>query len=455
MVKQRITFQLNSFTAVDTDNLVLSQSLVEVPGSVFKNRQDRLTLVKDELPSELRQLLEDVYEFEITWSSLDDKADTTFQNFHPRGLSVHIVPGVAQYEDVFDKFGEYIDKNFHVGFTHENLVSTPTSATFHLYTNIRTSVFQKFIRTFVEKIDRLSFVTDFEIIWSNSELKIQWISSPHDSSIELDPMIRKEIALMESKSLAEDWELSGLRTILDVNEPLEPTKTLIFTKPRHQHSKNIVNIDLKSPIGLHPTIIISNISQITPPPSSHCELFLHAVIPNSLIFDKYQYDDKNLQLINSWGDNDLEAPIWKIKHFGSIQLFQFNNFSQVDELEITYHSRYLKPSAPSDFTLLSPQLFWGCDATSFIQDFELIGQNPFDDFSYGYPSYFEDTTVFYHIATDKAALRFKIPTGDTEDFATIQLVTLSSVSMGFLYILWKVFTSLFSKTTTDDDKKTK
>lgn len=55
-MKQRTTFLLPSLEAIDTDNAVFSEDHIKLPGSLFRARQDRLTVELDEVPAEVRHI---------------------------------------------------------------------------------------------------------------------------------------------------------------------------------------------------------------------------------------------------------------------------------------------------------------------------------------------------------------------------------------------------------------
>jgi phosphatidylinositol glycan class X len=291
---------------------------------------------------------------------------------------------------------------------------------------------------------------------------VQWISSPYDLLISNSANIRKEVAIIQTKDFHNDLELSGIRMVLDETDALAPSKTLLFVKNRHHLLENKLSFEFNEPIGLHPTLKISNLSNISQSsPHSSCELFIYNTISQELFFDKYQYDTTSLTLLNSWGEHDLEAPIWKVSQFGSIQLFQVNTdqLTEKNEVEIKFHSRYLNPSQSNQFNAITPNVFWACDSRQFIDDFEEIRNNPFDSFGLGYESLFEDDTVFCHMEKDRRVLEYTIPRGDKKDFNSIQYITLGSVVIGVLYILFKITKAFIrangTKKTISEEKKKK
>lgn len=332
------------------------------------------------------------------------------------------------------------------------MISTATSASFNSLAQIKSSTFQQFVNSIIAKLERISFIQHFDIVWEEAQLKITWISEPFDSSI-VKSDHKKEIALFEARDLYGDLELSGIRTVIGPDYT-PPEKTLLIVKPRHSQLDEQVSMELSQPVGLHPELRISNISDNRPHES--CELFIYNTIPNVLFFDKYQYNDKKINLLQSWGEDDLEGPVWKVEKFGSAQLFHVLNYTE--GIEIKFHSRYIKPSSLNSFNLPTPELFWGCEADTFMEDWENIATNPFETYNLGYESFFEPSTVFYHYKKNTQSIPFSIPTADAKDFSTVQYITLIAVILGSLYLFRKLFQSYatLSKTTpTTTEKKTK
>lgn len=467
MVKQRITLKLPSLNAIDTDNLILQKEQIQIPASVYLRRQDRLTLNKEEIPEELQQYFENLYQFRIQWSSpLRSVSDELFQNFNPKGLEINLVPSVLQFEEEFNRFNSYFSKYLPFQFQSENIISTATSATYHTLTreDITGAQLQKLITQFIPSsdLDEIDQITDIDIIWSaeDQQLVFKWISQPHDIILSSSG-IRKELGLFQAQKFdEEDIELTGLTMVLqDQDRFVEPSNTLLIVKPRHtaNYQGSLVDYEFETPIGLHPTLKIKGLAQAANKPYDNCELFLYSNIENSLIFDKFQYDEKTLQLVNTWGDNDLELPRYKIQQYGSIQLFQVD---KLQDFEIKYHSRYLEVGNETNekFTFLAPSFFWACDSQLNLKDSEMIAKNPFDSYSLGYESFFESSTNFYHLRNNQTLLEYKIPRGSESDFENIQLITLSAVVLGTLFLLYKITRSLLlTKTpaTTKSEKKEK
>ncbi|CEP23172.1 Protein PBN1 [Cyberlindnera jadinii] len=392
--------------------------------------------------------------FRIQWSSETAKRTEVFQNFLQLGFAAHLIPSTLEYEPVFDEFGKFIAKNLDVKFTHENLISTATSATYNSLDEVKSSTFQQFLSVLTPKLDRISFVQDFDIKWEQSELVITWNSEPFDSTIERTNEIRKEVALFESKELYGDLELVGFRTVIG-EEYQPPEKTLLIVKPRHSLVKDtVLGVSFQQPVGLHPDLHIDFSPNVTSPFSS-CEMFIVNTMPSVLFFDQYQYNEDKLHLLSSWGENDLEAPNWKVEKFGSVQLFKVKDYT--NGVDIKFHTRYIKPSTENHFKIATPEVFWACEADLFMADWDMIERNPFDNYNLGFESFFEPSTVFYHYNKNVSSLPLTIPSADADDFSTVQIVTSVSVVIGSIYLLMKLFGSLvaLNRTETKDEKKIK
>ncbi|KAH3686850.1 hypothetical protein WICPIJ_002177 [Wickerhamomyces pijperi] len=475
MAKQRTTLKLASLNAIDTDNLILQKDQVQIPASVYLKRQDRLTIEKDELPQPLQQLLENMYQFRIQWRSNSDESDELFQNFATKGLEIDLVPSILEYEQVFNQFEAYFSRYLPFHFKAENLISTATSATYHVIPDreITGAQLQKLITdslsTFssnntADQIDSITHqLSNLDIAWSteSNQLSIKWMTPPHDIIV-APSQIKKELGLFQARKFdEEDLELTGLTlTIQDQDRFVEPSNTLLILKSRHQTIGNGLHFQFKEPVGLHPTLQISGLSA-TSKPYANCELFMFSHLQNSLIFDRYQYDEKSLSLINSWGENDLELPQYKVDRYGSIQLFQVldKGGDLVDSVEIKYHSRYLAVdegnSTSGSFELLTPSLFYACDSSENLKDAELVSTNTFDSYYLGYESFFEPSTNFYHFSNNQSTLSYDIPRGKAGDFAGVQLITFASVVLGTLALLCKVYGSLIANPKLPESKKDK
>lgn len=450
MIKQRITL-LSKYIdqEVDTEGLEFNEDSVTIPKSIYYLKQDRITIPTNLVPDEISKLLNSLSTIRIQWKAPGSIPSDVFQNFNQEGLFIHLLPSSSYYEESIDELSQRLSSILGLEpFDNSNLVITATSASYYTNSPLQTSKISELI-TRLSPVDQseISDVQDFELSWNpDSSLKIQWISSPSDIQIAKSSNIRKEIAILQPKDMVPDIELAGIRTVLG-EDYTPPTKTLIYIKPRHFATNKSINYKFQMPLGLHPTVKVSDIDYN--PPGDNCKLFWVSTVDKRLIFDKYQYDEKRFKLLQSWGETDLEAPVWKVTQFGSIQFLEVLSKTG---LEMTYHSRYIEPSSDGGTSFLTPQLFYACNSSELIEDNELIESNPFDSYGLGYESFFDKDTIFFHFNNEPNSLFFNIPSVDVETFDKVQLTTLSVVAIGTLYLLYKLF-RVFTTPTVSKSKK--
>ena len=240
----------------------------------------------------------------------------------------------------------------------------------------------------------------------------------------------------------------------------------------------------QQPTGLHPKLDITfpQASLLNSPPKDDgsCALHAYLTLPSALFLDRYQLDDdlflasQNLVALRALsGEDDLEAPDWVVKRWGSAALFELATPSPApsspsspsdDEEEdddeaagdaspwtvtIPTHLRYLShPSAntPSNSThfpldIPHPHLFWACEAAEGLK----MSVNPFDRTNLGYDGLFGPKTMFYHLAPEvaeeqQAGLvgRLRVPVLAPERAWYVQGATLAVVAVGFWWVVWKM-----------------
>lgn len=184
--------------------------------------------------------------------------------------------------------------------------------------------------------------------------------------------------------------------------------------------------------------------------------------------DQYQLSSpnylasKNLRALRSLsGETDLEAPDWAISSWGSALLLELApplsaKDSQTKEpwhAEIPLHLRYLRPPEvlqispvpdpdnPSGHRMLSvpwPNVFWACPTDEGTK----MNTNPFDRVNLGYDGLFGPRTMFYHLQSvshGKPLIEeLRAPVMDLAGVKWIEFGTVSVVSLGFLWVLWKL-----------------
>lgn len=437
---------------VETDGLTFSENSITIPSSVYYLRQDRLSVPKD-VSHESSNVFRQFKNIRIQLKIKGTAQSEIFQNYNQEGLFIHFLPSTEYHNQSIHELGEYLSLRLFIDyFNQTNVISTATSATYYKnIENFSTSHLSRFINSFAKENLNIDNIQDFELNWDKeSGLKLQWISLPSNISLSKSN-VRKEIAILQPKRLGTDIELAGIRSVISSEEFIPPTKTLIYVKPRHQSINETIKFNLETPVGLHPTLQLSNI-QSPPLSEDNCKLFWISTVTNRLIFDKYQIDTNKFKLLSSWGDTDLEAPVWKVSNWGSLQILEVLD---KENLKMTYHSRYIQPTINSETELLNPSLFYACDSEGLIEDHELITLNPFDTYGLGYDSFFDKDTVFYHFQNAEGISKFNIPTAEVTDYKKIHFITTAVVLLGTFYLLFKMFKAKFSKNSTDSESSKK
>lgn len=172
-----------------------------------------------------------------------------------------------------------------------------------------------------------------------------------------------------------------------------------------------------------------------------CKLLSMYYLPKTHFFDLFELEGllgrDNVEL---YGEQDLEAPVWAVKGWGSILVAKLDSSEGQSHLQLPFHARYSEPNKggqarPTQIT--APQVFTACyqdDAAYIDNPWEphtlkelLIGENfrlRFFD-NEGPSSYLVTTAV----ADDQAA-------------GKIMWITLLSLLIGTVFILSKVLQGL-------------
>lgn len=246
------------------------------------------------------------------------------------------------------------------------------------------------------------------------------------------------------------------------------TEPTLFSFPSRHHpfpDDATYTVSFPPPTGLHPTMHIS-----LPPPSlnppqtpseASCSLYTYLTLPSSIFGDKYQLSTTDSLFLQSHnlaglravaGETDLEAPDWVVPSWGSNWLFELatpQSKSQPGYWNITIplHFRYLRPSESGyrSTSLPWPVVFWACTAE---EEAEMAG-NPFDRANLGWESLFNPQTMFFQLHPssgkgDRLVEDLSVPVLRLEESQnisrtkTIELSTVVVITLGLLWILWKL-----------------
>ncbi|KAK1145769.1 protease B nonderepressible form [Aspergillus melleus] len=285
-----------------------------------------------------------------------------------------------------------------------------------------------------------------------------------------------EVGLLSTDKAVEPEEIKmgGLLGVVGSDDKLKPT---LFSFPSRHHSlpnEATYSVSFPAPTGLHPTMTISiPRSGLEPPPApadATCALHTYLTLPSTIFGDKYQLATTDPLFLNSHhlktlravaGETDLEAPDWFVPGWGSNWLLELATPDQADQIQdqqgdwnvtIPLHLRYLRPSE-SGYRTASvpwPVVFWACTTEEGTK----MGTNPFDRVNLGWEGLFGPRTMFYQLTPhpkggDQENHRHRlvedldVPVLQLKEDAffqgrTIELGTVVVVTLGLLWVLWRL-----------------
>jgi PIG-X / PBN1 len=267
----------------------------------------------------------------------------------------------------------------------------------------------------------------------------------------------------------------------------EYTEPTLFSFPSRHHTlpgDATYSTAFETPTGLHPTLKISMAPlALTRPPAPEdttCALHTYLTLPSTIFADKYQLSTKDHLFLNSHnlvglravsGETDLEVPDWVLPSWGSNLLLELATPSEDQAIDgsgswdvtIPLHLRYLKPSESGvqSASIPWPIVFWACSA----EDGTEMGKNPFDLVDIGYDTLFPPGTFFFHLHPEsndsskprsggtlveeinvpvlKAAPDSERPYGEAA--SRVELGTVVAISIGFIWVLWKLISIVVSR----------
>jgi hypothetical protein len=316
--------------------------------------------------------------------------------------------------------------------------------------------------------------------------------------IQSKPTDKVEVGILSPDPPQDPSELSLSGFLAVVGEDDRPKATLFSFPSRHhtlapeqsKHQKYQVSFD--HPTGLHPILRISfplSSSLVEPdkkPPGSTCALQTYLTLPSHIFADKYAFLSNDPlfqkshhvgQLHTIAGETDLEAPDYVVTKWGSTLLLDIqtpdqaspaddknnsNNSSRSPtswDVTIPLHLRYLGPQGGglTEVDLPWPIVFWACTAEEGTK----FPVNPFDRTQLGFEGLFGPRTMFYHLdpmpsnATAKLVEKIQLPVLDTEAASsqTVEGITIATIVLGFLWVLWKLSPALLGHATSSGTGK--
>ncbi|PIA97124.1 Protein pbn1 [Cercospora beticola] len=310
---------------------------------------------------------------------------------------------------------------------------------------------------------------DFDVI--NHAVTISILSPPSSAADgdgipgrvhKIQPEERLEVGILspEQADEPEEHKLGGYLTVVGEDDKPKPT---LFSFPSRHHSlpsndRTTYSANFQKPTGLHPKleIIFSAESLTSPSPEKACSLHAYMTNPSTLFLDRYQFEDdlflasQNLVALRALsGEEDLEAPNWVVKQWGSVSLFELASPKGAGPpkgnwtVTIPMHLRYLNATASkTGHTTIDvpwPVVFWACEAEEGLK----MSTNPFDRINLGYDGLFGPKTMFYHVPANPQSGRLveqlRVPVLDPAQATWVPLGTLLAVVIGFAWISWKLF----------------
>ncbi|KAL4788085.1 PIG-X [Aspergillus varians] len=275
-----------------------------------------------------------------------------------------------------------------------------------------------------------------------------------------------EVGLLgaEKASEPEEIKMGGLLASVGQDHELKPT---LFSFPSRHHplpEDAAYSVSFSAPTGLHPTMTISMTREALkePPgrPDATCALHAYLTLPSTIFGDKYQLSTTDPLFLKSHnlaalravaGETDLEAPDWFVSRWGSNWLLELASPSESDQITgdwnvtVPLHLRYLRPSE-SGYRSASvpwPVVFWACTA----EDGTKMGTNPFDRVNLGWEGLFGPRTMFHQVHPSPSheggilVEKLDVPVlkeGGIFGSKAIELGTIAVISLGFLWVLWKL-----------------
>ncbi|PLB43188.1 PIG-X-domain-containing protein [Aspergillus steynii IBT 23096] len=496
-MRRRITFVQPPDSPFDLDQAVLSRKELSVRQLVAA-REERVTLGIEEVSDEIQDVLKQSHQLHVRWAS--ERSVDTLAPFSSRvaaGLHVLFTPReggsetpslCALLKDVFDDGLKCSSPE--TSFITPPILSTRFASTaayqYHallpsldtLVSYIQNKVCaasgsEECLRHAASLASADSLDINYDSISHALTLTGYWARSPSGGWTE---KIQKQAAgagqvevgfLGTEKALEpEEIKMGGLLGVVGSDDQLKPT---LFSFPSRHHSlpsEATYSVSFPAPTGLHPTMTISiPRSGLEPPPApadATCALHTYLTLSSTIFGDKYQLattdrlflDSHHLKTLRAVaGETDLEAPDWSVARWGSNWLLELAtpDQDQADQTQgdwnvtIPLHLRYLPPSESGYRTAAVPWpvVFWACTTEEGTK----MGTNPFDRVNLGWDGLFGPRTMFYQLNPSHKQERLvedlDVPVLQLKEDGffqgkTIELGTVVIVTLGLLWVLWKL-----------------
>ncbi|KAJ2987562.1 hypothetical protein NUW58_g4441 [Xylaria curta] len=474
-MRHRITFYHRNEHGVEPASLQIRDRSLSGPDLVAV-REHRVTLALEELPAELRELLREVHELHLRWST--PRAYDTLGPWSsrlPPGLHTFYTPQPASAADsarlcaqLRAVFGDLDCSSPTESFTRLPTDRFSHSTAYQYYqpldalTNLSTYAEQYACvpgdadckRWAQGLANAVSLDFSYDTISHAVKITAVWPEGQQNLLIDSHPDHRTEVGILtpDAPQHLEPHELgvAGLLTVL--GEDTKPSPVLFSFPSRHKDASSTFSSTFLQPLGLHPTLQLKIDSSSPPLPDSACSLHAYLTLPRTIFADKYQLGDdlflssKNLTALRYISQPvDLEAPDYAMKYWGSSVLLELQPPSTQEDspwtAEIPLHLRYLSPAEGgySSISVPWPAIFWACNTEEGTK----FPNSPFDRANLGYDGLFGPRTLFWHVnpkTEGNAGLnhQLRVPVLDLNRAGWVSTGTAAVVLLGFAYIVFKL-----------------
>ncbi|KAI1180188.1 PIG-X [Nemania sp. FL0916] len=474
-MRQRVTFFHRNEHGIEPSSLQIHDRSITGPELVAA-REHRVTLALDELPAELQDLLRDIHELHIRWSSpqLHDPLGPWTSRLPP-GLHAFYTPQTAaaakstrlcaQLRAVFgsidcsspaESFTKLPTDRFShsTAFQYFQPLDTLTDLSMHVEQYACDPEDAACKRWAHELRSAASVDFSYDAISHAVKITGVWPEHRQKLSVSSHPDHRTEVGILtpDSPPHLDPHEIgvTGLLTVL--GEDTKPSPVLFAFPSRHKDAGSTFSSTFLQPLGLHPTLQLRIDSSIPPSPDSACSLHAYLTLPRTIFADKYQLGDnlflssKNLTALHYISQPvDLEAPDYAMSLWGSSLLLELQPPSMVGDsqwtAEIPLHLRYLSPAEGgySSINVPWPAVFWACSAEEGTK----FPNSPFDRVNLGYDGLFGPRTLFWHVnpklqGNGRLTHQLRVPVLDTNKTGWVSSGTAAVVLAGFAYIIFKL-----------------
>ncbi|ORY69513.1 PIG-X protein [Pseudomassariella vexata] len=476
-MRQRITFFHHNEDAIEPSSLVVAGRSFSGP-DIKAVREDRFTLGLEELPPELKDLLQVTHELHIRWSSPEGyKSLGPWNSRLSPGLHVFYTPqkdetatvipsmqlcsllrrlGVIDCSSPNESFTRLPNDRFSHSTAYQYYQPLEHLQPFLDYAaQYACSPSKTECKSILQSLS-LAPLFDFSYDTISHVVKITalWKHGLQPLSLSSHPNHRVEVGLLTpySPPNLEYYELgaTGLLTVL--GEDKEPAPTLFTFPSRHKQAGTSFVSQFVSPIGMHPTMRVLVKSSKPPVDDSYCSLHAYLTLPRTIFADKYQLEDplflasKNLTALRYTSQPvNLEAPDYVMKVWGSSILLELQPLTEENKpftAEVPLHLRYKAPQYGGEqtFEVPYPAVFWACAAEEGTK----FTNSPFDRVNLGFDGLFGPRTVFWHLdpepseSNGRLMMKGSVPVLDLSRSASISMVTAAVVLAGFAWVVWKL-----------------